>query len=72
MYSFTVLEARSFKSGCLQRYALFEVSRGESFFVSCCFWSLLATLAISWLVDVSHPCPSPTSRACSNSCPLSW
>ena len=19
-----------------------------------------------------HPCPSPTSRACSNSCPLSW
>ena len=53
MYSFTVLEAKSFKSGCLQRYAPFEVSRGESSFASSCFWSLLAILAISWFVDAS-------------------
>lgn len=61
MYSFTILEAKSFKSGCLQRYALFEVSREESFFVFCCFWSLLAIPAISWLVDVSFQSSGPSS-----------
>ena len=25
-----------------------------------------------WLQHTRHPCPSPTPRACSNSCPLHW
>ena len=27
---------------------------------------------MDWLLHARLPCPSPTPRACSNSCPLSW
>ena len=34
--------------------------------------SLVWLFAIPWTTDTSSPCPSPTPRAYSNSCPLSW
>ena len=40
----------------------------------CCYWSIAQSCLTLWPHGLQHtrlPCPSPTLRACSNSCPLS-
>ena len=47
-----------------------------SSFLSCCCSVSHSVVSNSfwphWLQPARLPCPSPTPRACSNSCPLSW